>query len=120
MFEAYLICCICSIVSWQLMIFYIIKMKADDCRIISVNFHYQMRSQGEDLDFAYESISAFSTRRDNQEAVFGAEEGLKDIRYIFLHFSSSFATQIPRSEVLTRRAVYCWCNQKSRICQHTF
>lgn len=36
--------------------------------------------QGEDLDFAYDSISAFSTRRDNQEAVFGAEEGLKDIR----------------------------------------
>lgn len=37
--------------------------------------------EGEDLDFAYESISAFSTRRDNQEAVFGAEEGHKDIRY---------------------------------------
>ncbi|PPD80139.1 hypothetical protein GOBAR_DD22940 [Gossypium barbadense] len=35
---------------------------------------------GEDLDFAYDSISAFSSRRDNQEAVFGAEEGLKDIR----------------------------------------
>ncbi|KAL2935759.1 AUGMIN subunit 3 [Bienertia sinuspersici] len=37
-------------------------------------------SEGEDLDFAYDSISAFSTRRDNQEAVFGAEEGLKEIR----------------------------------------
>nr|GMD23785.1 AUGMIN subunit 3 [Ipomoea batatas]GME20830.1 AUGMIN subunit 3 [Ipomoea batatas] len=36
--------------------------------------------EGEDLDFAYDSISAFSTRRDNQEAVFGSEEGLKDIR----------------------------------------
>ncbi|XP_017249648.1 AUGMIN subunit 3 isoform X2 [Daucus carota subsp. sativus] len=36
--------------------------------------------EGEDLDFAYESISAFSTRRDNQEAVFGTEEGVKDIR----------------------------------------
>ncbi|EOX93765.1 Gb:AAB97010.1 isoform 2 [Theobroma cacao] len=36
--------------------------------------------EGEDLDFAYDSISAFSSRRDNQEAVFGAEEGLKDIR----------------------------------------
>ncbi|KAK3001866.1 hypothetical protein RJ639_022135 [Escallonia herrerae] len=36
--------------------------------------------EGEDLDFAYDSISAFSTRRDNQEAVFGAEEGVKDIR----------------------------------------
>lgn len=34
---------------------------------------------GEDLDFAYDSISAFSSRRDNQEAVFGSE-GLKDIR----------------------------------------
>lgn len=36
--------------------------------------------EGEDLDFAYDSISAFSVRRDNQEAVFGSEEGLKDIR----------------------------------------
>lgn len=36
--------------------------------------------EGEDLDFAYDSISAFSSRRDNQEAVFGSEEGLKDIR----------------------------------------
>ncbi|KAK6940446.1 HAUS augmin-like complex subunit 3, N-terminal [Dillenia turbinata] len=36
--------------------------------------------EGEDLDFAFDSISAFSTRRDNQEAVFGAEEGLKEIR----------------------------------------
>ncbi|XVF32077.1 hypothetical protein REPUB_Repub17cG0050800 [Reevesia pubescens] len=36
--------------------------------------------EGEDLEFAYDSISAFSSRRDNQEAVFGAEEGLKDIR----------------------------------------
>ncbi|XVE72673.1 hypothetical protein DITRI_Ditri11bG0057600 [Diplodiscus trichospermus] len=36
--------------------------------------------EGQDLDFAYDSISAFSSRSDNQEAVFGAEEGLKDIR----------------------------------------
>ncbi|KAB1224147.1 HAUS augmin-like complex subunit 3 [Morella rubra] len=36
--------------------------------------------EGEDLDFAYDSISAFSARRDNQDALFGAEEGLKDIR----------------------------------------
>ncbi|KAJ7950566.1 AUGMIN subunit 3 [Quillaja saponaria] len=36
--------------------------------------------EGGDLDFAYDSISAFSTRRDNQEAVFGTEEGLRDIR----------------------------------------
>ncbi|KAF3435895.1 hypothetical protein FNV43_RR22987 [Rhamnella rubrinervis] len=36
--------------------------------------------EGEDLDFAYGSISAFASRKDNQEAVFGAEEGLKDIR----------------------------------------
>lgn len=36
--------------------------------------------EGEDLDFAHDSISAFSARRDNQEAVFGAEEGLKEIR----------------------------------------
>ncbi|XP_050206624.1 AUGMIN subunit 3 isoform X2 [Mercurialis annua] len=36
--------------------------------------------EGEDLDFACDSISAFSSGRDNQEAVFGAEESLKDIR----------------------------------------
>ncbi|KAJ4847957.1 AUGMIN subunit 3 [Turnera subulata] len=36
--------------------------------------------EGEDLEFAYDSISAFSSRIDNQEAVFGAEESLKDIR----------------------------------------
>ncbi|KAI3932712.1 hypothetical protein MKW98_012683 [Papaver atlanticum] len=47
--------------------------------------------EGEDLDFAYDSISAFSSRRDNQEAVFGAEEGLKDIRD---------ATQAYKSEAL--------------------
>ncbi|XP_058072275.1 AUGMIN subunit 3 [Magnolia sinica] len=35
--------------------------------------------EGEDLDFAYDSISAFSSRRDNQESGFGAEEGLNDI-----------------------------------------
>ena len=35
------------------------------------------------MDFAYDSISAFSDRRDNQEAVFGAEEGLKDIKYVY-------------------------------------
>ncbi|KAI3829873.1 hypothetical protein L1987_04004 [Smallanthus sonchifolius] len=44
--------------------------------------------EGEDLDFAYESISAFSTRRDNQEAVFGAEEGLKEIRDATLSFKA--------------------------------
>ncbi|KDO61143.1 hypothetical protein CISIN_1g0071262mg, partial [Citrus sinensis] len=35
---------------------------------------------GEDLESAFDSISAFSSRRDDQEAVFGSEEGLKDIR----------------------------------------
>ncbi|XP_076886082.1 AUGMIN subunit 3-like [Bidens hawaiensis] len=44
--------------------------------------------EGEDLDFAYESISAFSTKRDNQEAVFGAEEGLKEIRDATLSFKA--------------------------------
>ncbi|XP_052187743.1 AUGMIN subunit 3 [Diospyros lotus] len=44
--------------------------------------------EGEDLDFAYDSISAFSSRRDNQEAVFGAEEGLKDIRDATLAFKA--------------------------------
>eukprot|EP00252_Welwitschia_mirabilis_P002721 TRINITY_DN12682_c0_g1_i1.p1 TRINITY_DN12682_c0_g1~~TRINITY_DN12682_c0_g1_i1.p1 ORF type:complete len:658 (-),score=126.64 TRINITY_DN12682_c0_g1_i1:375-2348(-) len=36
--------------------------------------------EGDDLDFAYESISAFSSRRTNQEAVLGAEESVKEIR----------------------------------------
>ncbi|GLU21407.1 hypothetical protein SLE2022_375490 [Rubroshorea leprosula] len=36
--------------------------------------------EGVDLDFAYDSISAFSSRRDDQEAVFGPEGGLKDVR----------------------------------------
>ncbi|KAF9602037.1 hypothetical protein IFM89_024794 [Coptis chinensis] len=42
--------------------------------------------EGDDLDFAYDSISAFSTRKDNQDAVFGAEEGLKDIRDATLQY----------------------------------
>lgn len=37
--------------------------------------------RGKDLDFAFDRIFAFSARRDNQEALFGAEEGLQDIRY---------------------------------------
>ncbi|XP_010493677.1 PREDICTED: AUGMIN subunit 3-like isoform X2 [Camelina sativa] len=36
--------------------------------------------QGEDLDQAYDSISAFSSRRNNQEAVFGAEESIQEVR----------------------------------------
>jgi hypothetical protein len=36
--------------------------------------------QGDDLDQAYDSISAFSSRRNNQEAVFGAEESIKEVR----------------------------------------
>lgn len=44
--------------------------------------------EGEDLDFAYDSILAFSNRRDNQEAVFGAEEGLKEIRDATMAYKS--------------------------------
>uniref|UniRef100_A0A7N0REV3 HAUS augmin-like complex subunit 3 N-terminal domain-containing protein n=1 Tax=Kalanchoe fedtschenkoi TaxID=63787 RepID=A0A7N0REV3_KALFE len=44
--------------------------------------------EGEDLDFAYDSISAFSVQRDNQEAIFGAEEGLKDIRDATLSYKT--------------------------------
>ncbi|RYR54185.1 hypothetical protein Ahy_A06g029450 isoform B [Arachis hypogaea] len=45
--------------------------------------------EGEDLDFAYDSILAFSDTRDNQEAVFGAaEEGLKDIREATLAYKA--------------------------------
>lgn len=51
--------------------------------------------EGEDLDFAYDSISAFSTRRDNQEAVFGAEEGLKEIRDATLAYKAE-ALQLER------------------------
>ncbi|KAJ3669867.1 hypothetical protein LUZ60_010191 [Juncus effusus] len=36
--------------------------------------------EGEDLDSAFDSISAFSNKRDNQEAVFGTKETLLDIR----------------------------------------
>ncbi|KAG5549176.1 hypothetical protein RHGRI_014520 [Rhododendron griersonianum] len=51
-----------------------------NCRLFLSLLLCLVHRKGEDLDFAYDSISAFSTRRDNQEAVFGAEEGLKDIR----------------------------------------
>lgn len=47
--------------------------------------------EGVDLDFAYDSISAFSSRRDNQEAVFGSEEGLKDIRDATLAYKAEAA-----------------------------
>jgi hypothetical protein len=33
------------------------------------------------LDSAFDSISAFSSKKDNQEAVFGSEETILDIRY---------------------------------------
>ena len=39
-------------------------------------------NQGEDLDFAYGSISAFASRRTNQEAILGAEESIKEIKYV--------------------------------------
>ncbi|GMH25819.1 hypothetical protein Nepgr_027662 [Nepenthes gracilis] len=51
--------------------------------------------EGEDLDFAYDSISAFSARRGNQEAVFGAEEGLKEIRDSTLAYKAE-ALQLQR------------------------
>ncbi|XP_062228296.1 AUGMIN subunit 3-like [Phragmites australis] len=36
--------------------------------------------EGEDLDSAFDSISAFSSKKDNQEAVFRSEETILDIR----------------------------------------
>lgn len=54
-----------------------------------------MLLEGEDLDFAYDSISAFSTKRDNQDAVFGAEEGSKDIRDATLAYKAE-ALQLQR------------------------
>ncbi|CAD6340000.1 unnamed protein product [Miscanthus lutarioriparius] len=36
--------------------------------------------EGEDLDSAFDSISAFSSKKDNQEAVFGSEDTILDIR----------------------------------------
>ncbi|KAF9615979.1 hypothetical protein IFM89_027409 [Coptis chinensis] len=37
---------------------------------------------GDYLDFAYDSISVFSSRKDSQDAVFGAGEGLKDTNWV--------------------------------------
>ena len=51
--------------------------------------------QGEDLDSAFDSISAFSSKKDNQEAVFGSEETILDIRYAWnFHFYKLCRTQI--------------------------
>ncbi|KAK0592277.1 hypothetical protein LWI29_016386 [Acer saccharum] len=47
--------------------------------------------EGEDLEFAYDSISTFSSRRDHQDAVFGAEEGLKDIREATMAYKTEAA-----------------------------
>ncbi|TQE12346.1 hypothetical protein C1H46_001999 [Malus baccata] len=55
----------------------------------------KLRQAGEDLDFAYDSISAFASRPDNQEAVFAAEEGLKDIRDATLAYKAE-ALQLRR------------------------
>ncbi|KAG0470815.1 hypothetical protein HPP92_016921 [Vanilla planifolia] len=44
--------------------------------------------EGEDLDSAFDSISAFSSRIDNQEALFGTEERLIDIREAKLAFKA--------------------------------
>jgi len=40
--------------------------------------------EGDDLDFAFDSISAFSDTTDNQEALFGPHEpfNLKDIKFV--------------------------------------
>ncbi|XP_065874416.1 AUGMIN subunit 3 isoform X2 [Euphorbia lathyris] len=51
--------------------------------------------EGEDLDSAYDSISAFSSSRDNQEAVFGAEEAQKDIWDATLAYKAE-ASQLQR------------------------
>ncbi|RWR72245.1 AUGMIN subunit 3 isoform X2 [Cinnamomum micranthum f. kanehirae] len=45
--------------------------------------------EGEDLDFAYDSISTFSSRRDSQGAGFGTEEGLNDISDACLTFGKA-------------------------------
>lgn len=47
--------------------------------------------EGDDLDFAYDSISAFSSQKSNQEAVLGAEETLKEIRDATTLFKSEAA-----------------------------
>ncbi|KAI5059234.1 hypothetical protein GOP47_0025553 [Adiantum capillus-veneris] len=47
--------------------------------------------EGDDLDFAYDSISAFSSQKSNQEAVLGAEESLKEIRDTTTSFKSEAA-----------------------------
>ncbi|TXG49367.1 hypothetical protein EZV62_025242 [Acer yangbiense] len=58
--------------------------------------------EGEDLEFAYDSISTFSSRRDHQDAVFGAEEGLKDIRtdgFIFIIREATMAYKTEAAEL---------------------
>ncbi|MCO5594294.1 hypothetical protein L7F22_048323 [Adiantum nelumboides] len=47
--------------------------------------------EGDDLDFAYDSISAFSIQKSNQEAVLGAEESLKEVRDATALFKSEAA-----------------------------
>ncbi|MQL96642.1 hypothetical protein Taro_029324 [Colocasia esculenta] len=42
--------------------------------------------EGDDLDSAYDSISAFSSRRDDHDAVFGTEERLIDIRSVLCKY----------------------------------
>ncbi|TVU41944.1 hypothetical protein EJB05_15505, partial [Eragrostis curvula] len=39
--------------------------------------------EGEDLDFAFDSISAFSDKGDNKEQTVLSEESLEDIRFVF-------------------------------------
>lgn len=55
------------------------------CSLVSGSRYEQFQRdgkllEGDDLDQAYDSISAFSSRRNNQEAVFGAEESIKEVR----------------------------------------
>ncbi|KAG2261176.1 hypothetical protein Bca52824_068255 [Brassica carinata] len=69
--------------------------------------------EGDDLDQAYDSISAFSSRRNNQEAVFGAEESIKEVRqlrrlqtqYDLLTGQSSSLIQGRRARVAATSAV---------------
>ncbi|GAB4830335.1 AUGMIN subunit 3 [Ancistrocladus abbreviatus] len=83
--------------------------------------------EGEDLDFAYDSISAFSSRRDNQEALFGAEEGLKEIRDATLAYKAE-ALQLHRQlsqlqaqfDMLTSQASALIQGRRARVTATSF
>ncbi|XP_073005699.1 AUGMIN subunit 3 [Typha latifolia] len=78
--------------------------------------------EGVDLDSAFDSISAFSSKRDNQEAVFGAEERLIDIREAKLAYNAEvlelqkqLARQQSQFDLLTGQASALIQGRRARV-----